>query len=286
VKKIRISANWDTSENITDRLLKQFKTPEIDLTNVQFVYDDSYDIIVFFNHVCSDIIEGKKSYVFPHEPSWNGSHQKTFNDGTIVFGFKNNLYNNTCIETLAHTFYGGRGPWMDPISFWNYENLITTNFFKNKNISSSVTKTNLDYGGSCLYPQRTKIASIVENLHFIDIFNGGNSSPKRHDALVDYKFNISIENEYQYNWISEKFYDCILTDTIPIYFGCKNIKNIYPEDGYILIEDINDINQINELLVYIEKNADLVYKQKIDGLRQIKKRYFKEYNLLKKIVEL
>jgi hypothetical protein len=54
VKKIRISANWDTSENITERLLKQFKTPEIDLTKIQFVYDDSYDIIVFFNHVCSD----------------------------------------------------------------------------------------------------------------------------------------------------------------------------------------------------------------------------------------
>ena len=26
---------------------------------------------------------------------------------------------------------------------------------------------------------------------------------------------------------------------IPIYFGCKNIKEIYPEDGYILIDDIN-----------------------------------------------
>ena len=60
MKKIRISANWDTSENITERLLIQFKTPEIDLTNIQFVYDDSYDIIVFFNHVCSDIKKGKK----------------------------------------------------------------------------------------------------------------------------------------------------------------------------------------------------------------------------------
>jgi hypothetical protein len=144
----------------------------------------------------------------------------------------------------------------------------------------------LDYGGTCLYPQRTKIASMVETLKFIDVFNGGNSSPKRHDALVDYRFNLSIENEHQDNWISEKFYDCILTDTIPIYFGCKNIKNIYPEDGYILIEDINDVNQINELLVYIEKNADSIYEQKIKGLKKIKEKYFKEYNLLKKIIEL
>ena len=118
------------------------------------------------------------------------------------------------------------------------------------------------------------------------MFNGGNSSPKRHDSLVNYKFNISIENEYQDNWISEKFYDNILTDTIPIYFGCKNIKEIYPEDGYILIENINDVNQINELLYYVEKNADEIYQQKINGLKKIKEKYFKEFNLLKKIVEL
>ena len=127
---------------------------------------------------------------------------------------------------------------------------------------------------------------MIENLNFVDVFNGGNSSPKRHDSLVNYKFNISIENEYQDNWISEKFYDNILTDTIPIYFGCKNIKEIYPEDGYILIENINDVNQINELLYYVEKNADEIYQQKINGLKKIKEKYFKEFNLLKKIVEL
>jgi len=284
--KIKVLGNWDTSENITERLIKQFKTPEIDLTNIRFVYDDSYDIIVFFNYVCGDIVEGKKSFVFPHEPSWNGSHQKKFDNGTIVFGFKNEIYDGNCLETLAHTFYGGRGPWMDPTSFWNYENLTSTNFIKTKNISSSVTKTNTDYGQTCLYPQRTEIASMVENLNFIDVFNGGNKSPKRHDALIDYKFNISIENEYQDNWISEKFYDCILTDTIPIYFGCKNIKEIYPEGGYLLIEDINDLNQIKNLLNHVNENADKIYSENIGLIREIKKKYFEKYNLLKKIINL
>lgn len=286
MKRIRICANWDNSENLTQRLLKQFKTPEIDLSNIEFVYDETYDIIVFFNHVCLEIKEGKKSYVFPHEPSWNGSHQKNFNDGTIVYGFKKELYNGNCVESLAHTFYGGRGPWVDPLTFWNYENLISHQFEKTKGISSSVTKIDFDYGGTCLYPQRTKLASLISNLNFIDVFNGNNASPKRQDALCDYKFNISIENEYQDNWISEKFYDCILTETVPIYFGCKNINEIYPEDGYILIEDINNIESIDRLLREIHENADIIYKQKIEGLKQIKEKYFKEYNLLKKIVEL
>ena len=60
--KIKLAANWDTSENVTERLLRQFKTPDIDLTEVQFVYDDSYDSIVFFNHVSSNIKPGARSY--------------------------------------------------------------------------------------------------------------------------------------------------------------------------------------------------------------------------------
>ena len=32
VKKIRLSASYDTSENLTKRLLKQFLTPDIDLS--------------------------------------------------------------------------------------------------------------------------------------------------------------------------------------------------------------------------------------------------------------
>jgi hypothetical protein len=286
MKKIRICSNWDTSENLTERLIKQFKTPEIDLTEVDFVFDDSYDLIVFFNHVCLEVKEGVKSYVFPHEPSWNGTHQKNFTDNTFVFGFKKDLYNRNCIESLAHTFYGGRGPWVDPLLFWCYDNLSTITFTKTKNISSSVTKINLERGETCIYKQRSEIASMVDDLGFIDVFNGGDSSPRRQDALEEYRFNISIENEYQDNWITEKFYDNILTETIPIYFGCKNIKDIYPEDGYILIDDINNINQIKNLLIEINNNPEKIYKEKIEGLRKIKERYFNEYNLLKKIIQL
>ena len=286
MKKIKISANWDTSEKLTERLLKEFKTPEIDLSDVEFVYDDSYDIIIFFNHVNGVIKDGAKSYVFPHEPSWAGVHQKHFNGDTIVFGFNKDLYTGNCVELLAHTFYGGRGPWVDSLDFWCYENLKDSSFIKNKNISSSITGLNSDNGPTCLYPQRYKISKIINNLSFVDFYGGDDCSPKRQDSLINYRFNIAIENEYSDNWITEKFYDSILTETIPIYFGCKNIKEIYPEDGYILIDDINDFNMIEKLLNHINENAEEIYNKKIVGVKKIKEKYFKEYNLLKKIVAL
>jgi hypothetical protein len=285
VKKIRVSADYDSSQNLTERLLKQFKTPKVDLSNIEFVYDDSYDVVVFFNYVNLPIKENSKSYVIPHEPSWIGSHQKRFKDGTIVLGFNENLYDGECIETLAHTFYGGRGPWVDKLEFWCYEHLVDETFTKTKNISSSITKLKDNNGSTCLYPQRFAISNLVDELSFIDCY-GGSGSPQRKDALVNYKFNIAIENEHSNNWISEKFYDNILTDTIPIYYGCKNIKEIYPEGGYILINDINNIEEIKSLLENINKNAEKIYSENIDLIRKIKKRYFEEYNLLKLIINL
>ena len=286
MKKIKISASWDSSENLTNRLIKQFKTPEIDLTKVQFVYDDSYDIIVFFNHINEEIPSNKKGFIFPHEPSWSGSHQKNIPNNCKIFGFKEGLYTGDCDILVSHTFYGGRGPWVDSLDFWCYDNLINSTFNKSKNISSSITELKENIGETCLYPQRFNINQLVSNMGFIDCYGGGNCSPKRHDSLLNYKFNIAIENEYQDNWITEKFYDSILTNTIPIYFGCKNIKEIYPEDGYILINDVNNLEEIKDLLIHINNNSDTIYKQKIVGLREIKKRYLKEFNLLKKIIEL
>jgi hypothetical protein len=286
MKKIKICAGWDTPENILDRLLKQFKTPDIDLTQIDFVFDESYDTIVFFNYMTQSVRDGAKGYVFPHEPTFSGSHQKNFNESVTVFGFDSSFYNVKCVETVAHTFYGGRGPWMDPLEFWSFDNLSKFKTTKNKNISSSITSLNQKLGENCLYPERYAIAELINELDFVEVYGGWKNSPKRHDALVDYKFNISIENEYQKNWISEKFYDCILTDTIPIYFGCKNVKEIYPEDGYILIEDINDLEEIKKLLIYINDNSDKIYSEKIEGLRKIKNRYFSEYNPLKKIIQL
>jgi len=286
MKKIKIIANYDSSENLTNRLLKQFKTPDIDLSNVEFVYDDTYDIIVFFNHVVENIQHNKSAYIFPHEPSWSGSHQKYIPENVKIFGFKNELYNQNCEISIAHTYYGGRGPWVDSLDFWCYENLYKFSSNKFKNISSSITEINQNMGDTCLYPQRYKINKLISNLNYVDYYGGGNCSPLRKDSLINYKFNIAIENEYQDNWITEKFYDSILTETVPIYFGCKNIKEIYPEDGYILINDINNYDDIVSLLEYINNNSEKIYNQKIEGLRQIKKRYFEEKNLLKKIINL
>ena len=295
MKRVRISANYDTSENLTKRLLYQFKTTDGDASNIQFVYDDSYDVIVFFNHINLPIKKGSKVYVFPHEPTWTGSHQLNYtnNDDVTVFGFDEKFYtpNTVCEKSIAHTFYGGRGPWVDKEEDWNYDHVSRVTPIKTKNISSVITKLNSDsyVDEGCSYKLRYDLNHyLIENSNDVDFFSGWDlmSSPLKKSAVEDYRFSIALENQFVDNWITEKFYDSILYNTIPIYFGCTNISDIYPEMGYFVFEDITNHKQCLELINHINENAETLYDEMLPELLKIKNRYFNEFNLLKKINNL
>lgn len=290
MKKIRLCPNWASSSEVLDRIIKQFKTPDINLDNIQFVDDDSYDIIIYFNYISIPPLPNKKAYIFPNEPYWVGNHQKDISSypNATIFGFDciNNHYSGLCEESIMGMVYGGQGPPYDTTDFWNYENLINIETKKEKIISCTITPKKDRFSDTCLYPARYNIVNNILNLDFIDFYGGWKMFGNKKDALVNYYFNLTIENESNKNLITEKFYDAILTNTIPIYFGCTNIKEIYPENGYIQIHDINDIDNIKKLLIEINNNYKDIYLSMIDETKKIKSKLFNKYNLLKKIIGL
>jgi hypothetical protein len=73
------------------------------------------------------------------------------------------------------------------------------------------------------------------------------------DALRDYKFNVCIENLQHPNWFTEKLIDCLRTGTVPIYWGCPNISDYFNTEGFIIVNNLNDI--INELKLSIINDA-------------------------------
>ena len=52
-----------------------------------------------------------------------------------------------------------------------------------------------------------------------------------------YQFSIVIENTREKNYFSEKLMDCIITKTIPIYYGCENIGDYFNTEGWILLKE-------------------------------------------------
>jgi hypothetical protein len=297
VIKVKVTCNWSSNEEIKKRLIDQFGN-EDSLLNFEIISEGyDYDLIIAFGYITEPPINGKPIFVFPQEPSWSGGHQKYFNtfENVKVFGFNETNYSPVDIvtETVAHMFYGGRGPWEEGDQFWNYQNIINFNGEKTKSICSFVSNRGMNeesFPVNCLYKERLDLVSMNHSkLPFVDFYGWGNKDNlkphvgKKWDSLKDYKFCLSIENSNERNYVSEKFYDCILTNTVPIYFGCSNIIEFWPQDGYILLENITDHKYVIEKLNWVNNNIDDLYKEMLPKLLEMKKRYFNDFNLIKKI---
>jgi hypothetical protein len=72
-----------------------------------------------------------------------------------------------------------------------------------------------------------------------------------------HQFSIVIENTREKNYFSEKLMDCIITKTIPIYYGCENIGDYFNTKGWILLKD--EQNFLQELYAQLHTLNDTYY---------------------------
>lgn len=106
------------------------------------------------------------------------------------------------------------------------------------------------------------------------ITNDGSYSDTIHNGLLPNddkihlfksQFSIAIESTKEDSYFSEKLIDCLLTKTVPIYWGAPDIGNFFNTKGMIIVDDYNDliskINQIDEstydaMKPYIDENFE------------------------------
>jgi hypothetical protein len=84
----------------------------------------------------------------------------------------------------------------------------------------------------------------------------------------NYQYHIIIENSRETNFFSEKLIDCLITKTIPIYYGCDNIGEFFDTTGWIIITD--EINFLQDLYNQLHKLNESYY---MNHLEIIEKNY-------------
>lgn len=85
------------------------------------------------------------------------------------------------------------------------------------------------------------------------------------------QFGIAIENFSHRGYFSEKILDCFLMKTIPIYWGCSNIRDFFNTDGIIQFSNVDDlIYQINKLSPeYYEQHKNVIEENYQKALKYI-----------------
>lgn len=299
--KVRIFCWWTTSEAITERVKNQFMVNSTDYTNIEFVYDDSYDWAVVFGKLENNniITPPKRTIFFSMEPSWSNNTDRCATEySTHVFAPTNQIFtSNTQYvqEYISFMLYGGRGD-----SEWGIQQMSNWDLTKTLPCSMVVTNTG-DYQwwvpahSPTLYADRVAVAEVfLSNNLGVHVFGNGwkisgdckGEVWNKKIALTPYKFSVALENSHEKNYISEKFIDCLLTNTVPIYFGCTNIYNYYDDRGYIQLPDIKNLDEILYIMRNIMRDHDILYKKMNPYCIQNKHLFFEKYNLLKKINEI
>ena len=102
------------------------------------------------------------------------------------------------------------------------------------------------------------------------------------DGLIDYKYSIAIENCKKNNYISEKFTDCILCGTMPIYYGADNVTDYFPKDCFYSI-DIESPTCLVDLYNILKKP---ISEKNKNAIKQARDLILNKYNMLEKLNEI
>lgn len=134
---------------------------------------------------------------------------------------------------------------------------------KSKNISIIASNKKTTYG------HKLRHETIKELGSKLDIFGRDSNFIKyKGDALIPYRYSIVIENDNNEYFFSEKLIDCLITGTVPIYWG-TDISNFFDMDGIIEFKNIDDLKlkigdlteeKYNQMLPSIQKNIQTAKK--------------------------
>lgn len=139
------------------------------------------------------------------------------------------------------------GTWIEENDWQIYE--------KQYNLSIIASSKNITKG------HKLRHEIISKNVKCFDCISGRGYSPINYklESLKDYRFSVIIENEI--DTFTEKLIDCLVTGTVPIYYGTNHIKDIFDMNSILCIENETDFNNI------FKDCNDKFYNSKIESIK-------------------
>jgi len=160
----------------------------------------------------------------------------------------------------------------------DYDSIVsTTDLHKTKKISTICSDKQQ---GHTLHKLRYEFTKIMEaRIPELKRFGRGFKwIETKAEALDEYEFHVAIENHFAPNVWTEKLADAFLGFTVPIYYGCPNVYDYFPEDSLIQIDLYDVEGSIAKIKEIIATEGE--YERRLDAVKEARRRVIEEYNLL------
>jgi hypothetical protein len=273
--KLYLTCNWDTNENISkhwESKLDKITFPSITFTNIR----DEADYYIVFN-------------------------KPNISEGNFNFTTKNTILirMEPFMETNVHLW----GEWSTPdYSFFKSvisppQNLNFVEWHLNKSFTELLNNQYLEKTKgntvSVIISDKYQDEGQIKRIDFIkylqknhsqdiqlDIYGKGNLSKwgiKNHigelplyckdNGIIPYKYHFNCENSFSLNYVTEKLYDGVLSNTLTFYCGAFNVNSLYPNGGFIAL-DLDDFKTSAKIMINAVKNDK--YTSEIDKIQHLK----------------
>lgn len=175
---------------------------------------------------------------------YNYALQNSSNYKTIL------TYDKNLLESDGNfRFYPHSGCWIKPEDFMIYD--------KSREISIIASSKNQTTG------HRLRHEIIKRHGSLLSVYGRGyNEIPYKLEALKDYRFSVVVENISKDYYFTEKLMDCLITGTIPIYYGCPSISKFFNIEGFIMINDPFAVDE------GIKKATKTFYEKNIEAVKE------------------
>lgn len=270
--KVKLDTWHTTSEGIARYFLRMSPGRNTQIGNIEIVTGDEFDYVVVFDHVRPvNKYPPEKVLLFQWEPRFLCA-SSNFPKTQAKYDYTLN------VTTVPLVWYFSM----------SYEELIPSPV-KTRLISGVVSEKihALPLYGPRLNFVKDFLSQIPEYHHYGrgEAFFKGFLKPENYrgmveeksDALLPYKYTFNSENIIEKNYVTEKFFDPLLCETLCFYSGTTDVDKFFDPNCYVRI----DLSQPQKSLDIIrECIANNEYDHKIEAIRREKKRILEEVNFL------
>lgn len=243
--KLKMLCNWQSSED----LVKEWSLMKVP-SNIEFTTENP-DYYVVINYPPPN--EGFD----PLKTVWYFMEPKAFSD-------KINIDKTKFLHVNDHS---------------NYLNAVQYNFpirtppeIKLEKVCSILSSKYSDIGHKLrvdFIKQTEELFEVYgkENSHSLSSYKGPVPEENRSNVYLNYKYCLAVENNSEYNYVTEKIWEPILCETLAFYWGCPNLEDHIDPQSFVRLP-IEDTDKAKSIIQQAIKED--WWSQRIDSIRATK----------------
>ena len=272
---VRLVSFWDDPKTVTSEFRRQTKG-DGKWNGIQLTETPDADVTVILNNPGRAVVQSDRSIVMHMEPL----------AGVARWGKWSDPNPDELLHLRTHTRFPNVAEWHLGATWaelgGGYHSARPIE--KTRDLSVVVSNKTVDPGHKL---RVAFVQHLVANTVAIDVFGRGaingvanhmGELPDRdkRDGLFPYRYTIAAENFSEHNYVTEKFFDAILSECLCFYWGCPNLEQLVDPDVFVRLplENPEKAQQIIERAI-----ADDLWSQRIDAIRREKQRVLDEYQL-------